>query len=220
MTTKIIRIDFEGDAVAFNADGWVNATQAAARFGKRPNDCLTLPSTVEYLEAIRRRSDTRLSGNGWVIAKRGGRDQGTWLHPKLAVKFARWLSVDFEIWCDEKIDDLLRGDAKSWAGARREAAIGHKAVCDAIALNCEAQGKTPQKHHFINEARLINQVITGSFAGRDRDQLSTAELEVVTLAELRDTALICSGMGYAERKANLMGYMRTLQQRKIGRSAA
>ena len=136
------------------------------------------------------------------------------------MKFARWLSVDFEIWCDEKIDDLLRGDAKSWAGARREAAIGHKAVCDAIALNCEAQGKTPQKHHFINEARLINQVITGSFAGRDRDQLSTAELEVVTLAELRDTALICSGMRYAERKANLMGYMRTLQQRKIGKLAA
>ena len=218
MTTKIIRIDFEGDAVAFNADGWINATQAAARFGKEPAQWLRLPDAIRYLEGLERTyGKITYVKTSRARADRGG---GTWLHPKLAVKFARWLSVDFEIWCDEKVDDLLRGDSKSWTGARREAAIGHKAVCDAIALNCEAQGKTPQKHHFINEARLINQVITGSFAGRDRDQLSAAELEVVTLAELRDTALLCSGMGYAERKANLLRYVRTLQQRKIGRSAA
>ncbi|MEF6041736.1 KilA-N domain-containing protein, partial [Escherichia coli] len=37
---------------------------------------------------------------------RGG---GTWLHPKLAVRFARWLSVDFEIWCDEQIDAIIQG---------------------------------------------------------------------------------------------------------------
>lgn len=218
MTNKIISMDFEGEAVAFNSDGWINATGAAARFGKEPYEWLRLPDTERYLGGLKRRSgEIPYVKTSRARADRGG---GTWLHPKLAVKFARWLSVDFEIWCDEKIDDLLRGDSKSWTGARREAAIGHKAVCDAIALNCEAQGKTPQKHHFINEARLINQVITGSFAGRDRDQLSAAELEVVTLAELRDTALICSGLGYTERKANLLGYVRNLQQRKIGRSAA
>lgn len=218
MTTKIIRIDFEGDAVAFNSDGWINATEAAARFSKEPAQWLRLPDAIRYLEGLERTyGKITYVKTSRARADRGG---GTWLHPKLAVKFARWLSVDFEIWCDEKVDDLLRGNSKSWAGARREAAIGHKAVCDAIALNCEAQGKTPQKHHFINEARLINQVITGSFAGRDRDQLTAAELEVVTLAELRDTALICSGMGYAERKANLLGYVRTLTQRKIGRAAA
>lgn len=218
MTNKIISMDFEGEAVAFNSDGWINATGAAARFGKEPYEWLRLPDTERYLGGLKRRyGEIPYVKTSRARADRGG---GTWLHPKLAVKFARWLSVDFEIWCDEKVDDLLRGDSKSWAGARREAAIGHKAVCDAIALNCEAQGKTPQKHHFINEARLINQVITGSFAGPDRDQLSAAELEVVTLAELRDTALIGSGMAYAERKANLLGYVRTLQQRQIGRSAA
>lgn len=218
MTNKIISMDFEGDVVAFNADGWINATGAAARFGKEPYEWLRLPDTQRYLDGLKRRSgEIPYVKTSRARADRGG---GTWLHPKLAVKFARWLSVDFEIWCDEKIDDLLRSDSQSWAGARREAAIGHKAVCDAIALNCEAQGKTPQKHHFINEARLINQVITGSFAGRDRDQLTAAELEVVTLAELRDTALIGSGMAYPERKANLLGYVRKLQQRQIGRSAA
>ena len=218
MSARIVPLVYEDQAVRFNSDGWINATEAAARFGKEPYEWLRLPDTERYLDGLKRRyGEIPYVKTSRARADRGG---GTWLHPKLAVKFARWLSVDFEIWCDEKVDDLLRGNSKSWAGARREAAIGHKAVCDAIALNCEAQGKTAQKHHFINEARLINQVITGSFAGRDRDQLSAAELEVVTLAELRDTALICSGMRYAERKANLLGYVRTLQQRKIGRSAA
>jgi hypothetical protein len=35
---------------------------------------------------------------------------GTWLHPKLAVVFARWLDIDFAVWCDLHIDALLRGE--------------------------------------------------------------------------------------------------------------
>lgn len=218
MTAKIIPFDYEGQVVRFNADGWIHATEAAARFGKEPHEWLRLPDTERYLEGLQRRyGEIPYVKTSRARADRGG---GTWLHPKLAVKFARWLSVDFEIWCDEQIDALLRGESKPWASARREAAIGHKAVCDAIALNCEAQGKTPQKHHFINESRLINQVITGSFAGRDRNQLSAAELEIVTLAELRDSGLICAGMTYAERKANLLAYVRKLQDRHQRRIAA
>lgn len=37
--------------------------------------------------------------------KNGG---GTWFHPKLGVKFARWLSVDFELWCDERAEAFVR----------------------------------------------------------------------------------------------------------------
>lgn len=218
MTAKIIPFDYEGQIVRFNADGWIHATEAAARFGKEPHEWLRLPDTERYLEGLQRRyGEIPYVKTSRARADRGG---GTWLHPKLAVKFARWLSVDFEIWCDEQIDALLRGESKPWASARREAAIGHRAVCDAIALNCEAQGKTPQKHHFINESRLINQVITGSFAGRDRNQLSAAELEIVTLAELRDTALLGAGMTYAERKANLLAYVRELQDKHQRRIAA
>lgn len=222
MTARIIPFDYEGQAVRFNGDGWLHATEIAERFGKKPAHWLELDTTGEYIRRLSHRmaeSNIGKSDITLVKTRRGNTaTSGTWLHPKLAVKFARWLSVDFEIWCDEQVDALLRGESKPWAIARREAAIGHKAVCDAIALNCEAQGKTPQKHHFINEARLINQVITGSFAGRDRDQLNAAELEIVTLAELRDSGLICAGMTYAERKANLLAYVRKLQdkhQRRI-----
>ncbi|WP_055136756.1 KilA-N domain-containing protein [Pseudomonas corrugata] len=224
MSARIIPIDYQGQAITFNADGWINATEAATRFGKVPNEWLRLSSTEEYIEKLASRMSESNTGKPritLVTARRGNTTtSGTWLHPKLAVKFARWLSVDFEIWCDEQVDALLRGESKPWASARREAAIGYRAVCDALALNCEAQGKTPQRHHFINEARLINEVITGAFVGRNRDQLNAGELELVTLAELRDTALIGSGMAYAERKANLLCYVHELQSKHQRRIAA
>ena len=209
MAKAIIPHDYQGQPVSFNDAGWTNATEAATRFGRLPHEWLRLPDTVAYLEALERTcGKIPYVKTSRARADRGG---GTWLHPKLAVAFARWLSPDFAVWCDMQIDALLRGDGSHWATARREATLGHRAICDAVALNCEARGKTPQRHHFINEARLINEVITGAFTGRSRDQLSAAELEIVTLVELRDTALLGTGLAYHERKANLLSYAKSLQ---------
>lgn len=225
MSARIVPFDYDGLPVRFNGDGWLHATEIAERFGKKSAHWLELDSTKEYIRKLSERmaaSNVGKSDITLVISRRGNsKSSGTWLHPKLAVKFARWLSVDFEIWCDEQIDALLRGEGKPWASARREAAIGYRALCDALALNCEARGKTPQRHHFINEARLINEVISGAFAGRDRERLNVAELELVTLAEMRDSVLIASGMAYAERKANLLAYVRSLQTKHLigGRAA-
>lgn len=215
MSARIVPFDFQGQAVAFNSDGWINATEAAARFGKEPHEWLRLPDTTAYMEALVK------SGifPELVITKRG-RNGGTWLHSKLAVAFARWLSPDFAVWCDQQIDGLLRGVGKGWATARREASIGYRGLCDALSLTCEAQGKTVQRHHFINEARLINEVITGTFAGRNRDQLTANELEIIALVEMRDTVLLGQGMAFSDRKANLLSYVQQLLTKQIGSSAA
>ncbi|WP_232968152.1 KilA-N domain-containing protein [Pseudomonas sp. CCOS 191] len=62
---------------------------------KSPNEWLWLPDNVHYLEGLQRRyGKIPYEKISRVRADRGG---GTWLHPKLAVKFARWLSLDFEI---------------------------------------------------------------------------------------------------------------------------
>ncbi len=224
MSVRIIPFDFQGQTVAFNSEGWVNATEAAARFGKRPVDWLRLEETAAYTEAMAGALglERKVSQNhfGLVRSSRGGKFPGTWLHPKLAVRFAQWLDVRFAIWCDLQIDGLLRGDGKDWATARREASIGYRGLCDALSLNCEAQGKTPQRHHFINEARLINEVITGTFAGRNRDQITAEELEIIALVEMRDTVLIGQGMPYADRKGNLLDYVQQLLTKRLGRDAA
>lgn len=218
MTAKIIPFDYDGQVVRFNADGWIHATEAAARFGKEPHEWLRLPDTERYLEGLQRRyGEIPYVKTSRARADRGG---GTWLHPKLAVKFARWLSVDFEIWCDEQIDTLLRDEQGNWQQARLQSAVGYRGLCDALAIACEERGKAPKRHHFINEARLINQVITGQFAGRDRDQLSAQELLLVSLIEIRDVLLIGQGKDFNTRKKALLRYIQSLRGKHLGRDVA
>ncbi|MGE4534651.1 KilA-N domain-containing protein [Halomonas sp.] len=109
--SNVIPLKYQGQPVSFNTDGWINATEVAKRFGKRPVKWLELPSTKSYMAALARAlgiTDVRKSDFGLVTTRRGGPRQGTWLHPKLAVAFARWLDDDFAVWCDLRIDALLR----------------------------------------------------------------------------------------------------------------
>lgn len=104
---NVIRLDFEGRPVEFNGDGWLNATKIAKSFGMDPYEWQRLPDTKRYLEGLKRRyGEIPYVRKSRARSDRGG---GTWISPKLAVKFAKWLSVDFEIWCDEQIDQLLHG---------------------------------------------------------------------------------------------------------------
>ena len=224
MSARIVPFDYQGQAITFNADGWINATVAAASFEKAPNEWLRLSSTDEYIEKLANRmaeSNTVKSRITLVITRRGNTsNSGTWLHPKLAVKFARWLSVDFEIWCDEQIDSLVRGDVSSWKHARQQSAVSYRGLCDALTIYYEEMGKIPKPHHYMNEARLINEAITGQFSGRNRDQLTEAELVLVTLMEVRDVLFMGHGKDFATRKTLLVRYVQTLQTKQLRGCAA
>lgn len=109
---NIIKHDFEGQLYSFNMDGWFNATDAAVRFGRLPNDWLRLPGTASYLAAFKRKY-----GNIPHLKTRRGVGGGTWLHPKLAVRFAQWLNDDFAVWCDEQIDAIVRNGIRAEGNA-------------------------------------------------------------------------------------------------------
>ncbi len=87
----------------------VNATQMAKPFGKRPVDWLRLPSTKEFIKTL---STVRNShSENLVITVNGGttdNGKGTWLHEDVALEFARWLSPQFAIWCNDRIKELMR----------------------------------------------------------------------------------------------------------------
>lgn len=101
--------------VSFTSEGFFNATHVAKQFGKQPRDWLTVKPTIDYIEAIKAR--TFLEENQLVRVVVGGSNPGTWLHPKLAVPFARWCNVDFAVWCDEQIYDILLNKNQSVAPA-------------------------------------------------------------------------------------------------------
>jgi len=206
----LIISQYNGQPLSFNENGWFNATQASKQFGKRPNDWLNLVETQDYIQAL---SDvmgisiTSKNGNciNLIKTKRGKEDGGTWLHPKLAVPFSRWLDVRFGIWCDIQIDSLLRGNHPIFdkRRLRHQAAATYKAVSAVLQLSRQQQGKETKPHHYMNEARLINWAMTGQFTGLDRDTLSYDELDLLAELEAQDLILIGSQCNYEQRKTAL-----------------
>ena len=102
-------IEVYGQAeIAFRDNGWVNATHMAAAFGRKPNDFMRLPATGAYLDALAK--DLGEMRDNLAITARGVTG-GTWMHPDLALEFARWLSPEFSIWCNRTVRRILQGGA-------------------------------------------------------------------------------------------------------------
>lgn len=200
---SLIRLDFEGLAVGFTQEGWFNATAAAERFGKPPHEWLRLPATQDYLAALERRyGKIPYVRTSKARADRGG---GTWLHPKLAVRFAQWLDIDFALWCDEQIDALIRGDHPHYdqRRARDAVASSYKVMAEILRLTRLDQGKATGRHHYINEARLVNWALSGEFKALDRESLAPWELALLASLEERNAVLLGRGVEYADRKQQL-----------------
>lgn len=124
--------DYEGTPISFDFEGnhkLVNISQMAKKFGKLPKDFFQLKQTGLFIDTlhkhlkmsrkdnspigkIRSRSTANFAKHYPELVKvvRGGNDkhlQGTWVHEKIALKFAAWLSPAFELWVYDRIYELL-----------------------------------------------------------------------------------------------------------------
>ncbi|HGN6969265.1 TPA: KilA-N domain-containing protein [Neisseria gonorrhoeae] len=201
---SIQTFSFNRFSVSFQENGYLNATAIAEQYDKRVGNYLRNERTQEYITALNERlfnPETRnraTAENQLVIIKKGGNDkksQGTWLHPKLAVDFARWLNPKFAVWCDEQIETLLNGNvsdgikpAKTTAddrtGLRRAVAalVGRKGIDYSSAysmihqrFNVEAiedisTEKLPEAVAYVH-ALTLHTGLTGEVL--DREPLST-----------------------------------------------
>lgn len=144
ITLPVTQHIFQNTQVFFQSNAFVNANSMASGFNKKPENYLRTNRTKEYIEALKKalfpvalKSATKQ--NQLVIINQGGKpeEQGTWLHPKLAIDFARWLNPDFAVWCDMQIEKIL-----------------HPAP---IALVQLTPLSPAQKNHIQNEVkRLVN----------------------------------------------------------------
>lgn len=99
---------YQGSNVTFNRGDcvMVNATEMAKPFKKRPNDWMNTKQSKRFLDALA--ATRKMVADDLVQVKNGGNDFGTWLHEDVALEFARWLSPEFAIWCNDRIKELLR----------------------------------------------------------------------------------------------------------------
>lgn len=198
----LVLATYNGKQVTFTDDGWFDATAVAELHGKRVGDFLDLTSTKEYMAALDQLTATNTGKTGiWKRTKRGHAG-GTWLHPKLGIRFAQWLDAKFAVWCDNQIEELLHGKS-DWRKLRHEAASSYKVMQQILQMSRAEDGKACAHHHYSNEARLVNFALTGEFKGVDRESLSHQELTLLARLEERNAVLIARGLVYEKRKVIL-----------------
>ncbi|MBJ2182253.1 KilA-N domain-containing protein [Pseudomonas veronii] len=161
---NVIPFHYKGQSVRFNSEGWINATDVAKRFGKRPVDWLKQGETKEYLNALAEALTCDAGSLVETSKARSDRGGGTWFHPKLAVAFARWLDLKFAVWCDLHIDALLRGElsekqafdqaCKQLEDGRQLASLHGKGLAN---WKC----KKPALEHRVDEMRDRLQMVLG-----------------------------------------------------------
>jgi len=110
---KIISKTYNSIEVLFhselNSSIYINATKVAKQFNKKPVDWLKTNETQTYIQAVSKIHN--ITYDNLVITKKGGnnlKEQGTWIHKKLIIFFARWLSPEFAVWCDTQIEEILK----------------------------------------------------------------------------------------------------------------
>lgn len=126
---KALEFIYQDTAIHFLLDPtdeniMVNATEMAKAYKKNISDFTRLKSTKSFIKALEK--DLNLKNNvadvrqypGQTtldLAQKGGQERiictqkrgGTYMNRKLAIKFAAWLDVNFELWIINIIDELL-----------------------------------------------------------------------------------------------------------------
>jgi hypothetical protein len=109
MDTSLQRF-YEGSPITFNVGNggtMVNATEMANPFGKQPFEWLRNKQSKNFLVALSKLRNCGLEN--LVQVNRGdGEFSGTWINEDVALEFARWLSPEFGIWCNDQIKEMLK----------------------------------------------------------------------------------------------------------------
>jgi len=135
----------------------VNATEMAKIFGKRVSDFLQNDGVKEFILEMELTLKSVNSNVVNLIENRGAK--GTWMHRTLALKFASWLNVKFEVWVYMTIEKILFGNIVEEKTKKEERANRRAELMDVLI-------KTPEYlelMHINFEDKVSNNKIKAQF---------------------------------------------------------
>lgn len=95
-----------------------------------------------------------------------------------------------------------RQASPAWQAVRHETKAGYRDMGWILQAVREGKGKSTERHHYINEARLLNHALTGdSKTSIHRDLLSREALRVLADLERLNAKLLIQGEDFQLRKA-------------------
>lgn len=234
--------------IAVNGDDYISLTDLARHKSDEPNvviaNWLRNRNTIEYLgiweqlynpdfkptefEGFRRQAGLNaftLSPKKWtdttnaigIIAK-SGRYGGTYAHKDIALKFASWISVEFELYIVKEFQRLKTEEQRllGWSAKRELSKINYRIHTDAIKHNLIPAEVTPAQASMIyaNEADVLNVAMFGVTAkqwreahpdlkGNIRDYATINELICLSNMENLNAVFIEQGMTQSDRLVKL-----------------
>ena len=202
-TNQLMKRDFNGNQITQRTkDSFFNATELLSVYNsksisqKRFKDFWENKTTKDFVEIL----ENDLSLNRGNVAhlktheSTRGKYGATYMHPYLFVKFAMWLSPEFELAIIKWVYDNL-------IETRNQAGDYYKQMCDSIQNNyLSLKGEKPNPFVFVNEAKFLNQLCYNSNEVGKRNELSEIELKLLNELQKLNIKLINGYYSNQERK--------------------
>jgi len=153
---------------------------------------------------------------GFVV--KSGRYGGTYAHKDIALKFASWISVEFELYIVKEFQRLKEEEQKQlgWTLKRELAKINYRIHTDAIKENLIPKNLTKKQisHIYADEADVLNMALFGKTAkqwrnenpdkkGNIRDYANVSQLVCLSNLENLNAVFINEGLKQSERLVKL-----------------
>lgn len=182
---------------------------------KELGDFLRLRSTSEFEQVIMSKGDTvfPISGDGQALQKKaiyvskGGRAQGTWMHPYMFIDFAMWLSPEFKYNTIKWVyDNLIK--------YRIESGDNYSLMSSALNRRYnEVFGKDAPQSFYQLEAKRIKHLV-GIPEDADWNICSEEQLALRNELELANIISFEMGHSFEQRRDNLLFTKRMFEQKK------
>lgn len=203
--------------IAVNGDDYISLTDLARHKSDEPNaviaNWLRNRNTIEYLgiweqlynpnfkptefEGFRRQAGLNaftLSPKKWIYATnaigiiaKSGRYGGTYAHKDIALKFASWISVEFEPYIVKEFQRLKTEEQRllGWSAKRELSKINYRIHTDAIKQNLVPAEVTPAQASIIyaNEADVLNVAMFGERQSNGAKPIPTSKGTYATMPQ-------------------------------------
>lgn len=170
------------------SDGYIHATalsqayESATAIRKDPRDWILTERAKTYVDRLS--TKTGIPVLDLIQVKKGGIKSGTWIHPKLSVPFATWLSVEFEMMVADWVEEWLTSYSPTQLEADSDRVLVRDelknkkrlAFTDQIKTFLESTGRYQSgsfltKKAFWDANDKLNKVLTGQTASEMRNRL-------------------------------------------------
>jgi hypothetical protein len=159
-TGLVVRVWNDAAIARRDEDGYANATAMCQANGREWKAYHRIDRTQEYIQALAASLD--LPAAELVITTTTGPNEfrGTWIHPRLAVDLARWISPEFAVWMDgwflEQLEQQPQAPNLTAEDVARIAMDAIRAAAPAMPV---IPAMPPGRHHSITSHDAIVSVM-------------------------------------------------------------